>query len=203
MKDSSESGSPDYIIAKILLNSLYGRLGMNPIKENHIIQQCVFRYILESKNKNITNVIKLVGTDQELISFFDPIDSNSDKEKLFNVSVPISSAVTAYARIHTSKIKMELIDLGIKLYYYDTDSFDIDKPLPSKYIGRELGKLKLENIFEEVVYLAPKVYGGLIKDKDEQIYDFVKVKGLKNPITFKELSSLLIKDTELKIKNEK
>jgi len=30
MKVHSEKNSPDYIIAKLLLNSLYGRIGMNP-----------------------------------------------------------------------------------------------------------------------------------------------------------------------------
>ena len=35
LKKSSNKGSPNYIISKLLLNSLYGRLGMNPISEQH------------------------------------------------------------------------------------------------------------------------------------------------------------------------
>ena len=30
MKEISKSGEPDYIIIKLLMNSLYGRFGMNP-----------------------------------------------------------------------------------------------------------------------------------------------------------------------------
>ena len=43
------------------------------------------------------------------------------------------------------------------LYYSDTDSIDIDKPLPEEYVGNELGQFKLEDIFDEAVYLAPKM----------------------------------------------
>lgn len=52
----------------------------------------------------------------------------------------------------------------ITLYYTDTDSIDIDKPLPSKYIGKELGLIKLEHVFKETIFLAPKVYGGITED---------------------------------------
>jgi len=48
--------------------------------------------------------------------------------------------------------------------------------------------MKLEAILEEAVYLAPKVYGGRTRDSE-----YVKVKGLKNPISYNELKSLLKK----------
>ena len=37
LKQNSSKDSSDYIISKLLLNSLYGRLGMNPEMENHLI----------------------------------------------------------------------------------------------------------------------------------------------------------------------
>ena len=40
------------------------------------------------------------------------------------------------------------------LYYSDTDSVDFDKPLSKDLVGKSLGKLKLENVFKEVVYLV-------------------------------------------------
>ena len=46
--------------------------------------------------------------------------------------------------------------------------------------------MKLEHIFEEAVFLAPKVYGGINK-----YVWIVQVKGLKNPISFNELKPLL------------
>ena len=44
------------------------------------------------------------------------------------------------------------------LFYTDTDSIIIDKPLESKFIGDYLGLFKLEYKIEKGVFLAPKVY---------------------------------------------
>jgi hypothetical protein len=82
-----------------------------------------------------------------------------------------------------------------KLYYSDTDSIIIDKPLPEYMIGSELGQLKLENKALKAFFIAPKVYG-LINDSYDEI---IKIKGLnKNDIKdikLSDLETLLIKDT--------
>jgi hypothetical protein len=96
---------------------------------------------------------------------------------------------------------------NFNLYYSDTDSIDIDKPLSDKDVGTELGKMKLERIFKKIVYLAPKVYGGITTDNKQ----YIKIKGLtkikdlikKNLINFNELTSLLNKDTILEVPNNK
>jgi hypothetical protein len=49
--------------------------------------------------------------------------------------------------------------------------------------------MKLEHIFNETIFLAPKVYRGIT-----DYYEYIKIKGLQNPITFEELKALLIKD---------
>jgi hypothetical protein len=73
-----------------------------------------------------------------------------------NVNVAIASAITAYARIHMSQFKN---NPNFNLYYSDTDSIYIDKPLPPEFISStELGKLKLENVLNDAIFLAPKVY---------------------------------------------
>ena len=84
------------------------------------------------------------------------------------------------------------------LYYSDTDSIDIDKKLPAEFVGSDLGKMKLEHIFDEAAFLAPKVYGGKTSE-----YEYVQIKGLKNPISFNEISTLLEKDKKLIIEQDK
>jgi hypothetical protein len=84
------------------------------------------------------------------------------------------------------------------LFYSDTDSIDIDETLDPIHIGSELGKIKLEHIFDDAVFISPKVYGGITSS-----YKYVKVKGLKNPISFSQLKPILIKDTNLEIKQDK
>lgn len=194
LKVNSSKDSPDYVISKLLLNSLYGRLGMNPEMENHIIvnsDKALYYY----DNYKVSNVLDLKN-GKELISYFINYDLNSeDNYNKLNISIPISTAVTAYARIHMSQFKT-MGDNNI--YYSDTDSIDINKPLDIKFIGNELGKMKLEHIFKEAVFLAPKVYGGITDN-----YEYVRVKGLKNPIKFDNLLSLLIKNEKLEINQDK
>nr|AWA82154.1 hypothetical protein [Cantharellus cibarius] len=150
LKVNSDKTSPDYTIAKLLLNSLYGRMGMSPYKEHHVLVSNKEALNIISKFE-VSNVIDFKN-GKELVSFFD----HSGKDNL-NISVAISLAVTAMAKVHTSQFKTMK---DITLFYSDTDSIDIDKPLPIKFIGNELGKMKLEHIFDETVFLAPKVYVG-------------------------------------------
>jgi DNA polymerase elongation subunit (family B) len=124
-----------------------------------------------------------------------------------NVNISIASAVTAYARIYMDKFKDPnfLEKLGIKLLYTDTDSLYFDGPLPSEFVDpTKLGALKLEGIYDQSLFLAPKVYA--LKNKDEEI---IKIKGLtkdaikQNNITFEILATLLSEDYKLTFNQNK
>ena len=109
-------------------------------------------------------------------------------------NIAIASAITAYARIHMSQFKN---NSDYNLYYTDTDSIYIDKPLDDSLVNNKLlSKLKLENIINKGIFLAPKVYY-LETEDGEVIY---KVKGLKHEIelTIQDFESLLYKDTTMK-----
>jgi len=140
----------------------------------------------------VSNIVNLQN-GKIIITYLDEKERYSNRT--LNISVPISAAVTGYSRIHMSQFKLMR---GINVFYSDTDSIDLDKPLDPKFIGSEIGKMKLEQIFKKVVYLAPKVYGGVTSE-----YEYIKIKGLNNPISFDELSSLLVKDSKLEIPQEK
>jgi DNA polymerase elongation subunit (family B) len=112
-----------------------------------------------------------------------------------NINIAIAAAVTAYARIYMSQFKNN--NLLPRLYYSDTDSLYFDGPLPDSFISQtDLGKLKLEGIYDSAVFLAPKVYA--LKNNQEEI---IKIKGLSkesiinNNITLGYLEQLLIKDS--------
>jgi hypothetical protein len=57
--------------------------------------------------------------------------------------------------------------------------------------------MKFEHILDDAIYLAPKLYGGIMPSDE-----YVKVKELKNPVSFNQLKLLLnkYKDTNLEIK---
>jgi hypothetical protein len=69
LKVKSAKDYPDYILSKLLLNSLYGRLGMNPEMENHLIINCAEDLKIFEKYV-VSNVLDL-NNGKELISFFD------------------------------------------------------------------------------------------------------------------------------------
>jgi DNA polymerase type B, organellar and viral len=179
-------------IAKILLNSLYGRFGMDDnFAEVNIIHE---DYIADFENKFfevITNKLKL--NDYFLVEIQKTANLAEDDTSTHNINVAIASAITSYSRIYMSQFKN---NPKINLYYTDTDSIytdsDIDVSLISNTI---LGQLKLENVCKKAIFLAPKLYYLETEDNDV-IY---KVKGLKHEIelTRSDFESLLYKDVHL------
>jgi len=146
---------------------------MNPITADHVIisQDKSKKFIGNKKYSNI-NITDL-HNDNLLISYNKVKESN----RTLNVSVVIAAAITSYSRISNNEIKKLYSDY---IVYHDTDSFDLENyDIDSKFVGKELGKLKLEHTFKEACYLAPKVYGGITND-----YSYVKIKGLKDPISY-------------------
>jgi len=148
------------------------------------------------ENNTITEILDLENS-KSLITIVDEnkLDESNHDTSSVNISIGIASAVTSYAIIFMSEIKMKYKE---QLYYSDTDSAFLDCEIDPEYIGTGLGKWKLEYDFKEVVFLGPKVYGGILKNKKE----IVKVKGFKNLIKFKELKSLLMKDSFLKLNHK-
>jgi|SRR5882672_1915698 len=188
------------MIAKLLLNSLYGKFGMAPdLPTTVIIKKETYSDLINKipGGESSITLIEEIGTNHILVQFY-TTDPHSDlelepkqKSKGFpSVNIAIASAVTAYARIHMSKFKNRT-DLP-NLYYTDTDSLYFDGPLPEHYVNpTELGALKLEGIYDQAVFLAPKVYA--LKNDNELI---IKIKGVKKEvikehIAFENLGSLL------------
>lgn len=199
MKKNSNKNSADYIIYKLLMNSLYGRFGMSPKMETHIILDSNTAEEKYHTNEKyiVTNIINL-GNNKELLSFYNKYDNEFKK---INISIPIASAITSYSRIFMSKFK---ISLSKNLYYSDTDSLYIDTELDPKYISDSiLGKFKLEKIFEKALFLAPKMYAGKFINKNGKLDQFMKIKGVKININFIKLIPLLFKDKHLNLVQEK
>lgn len=123
---------------KILLNSLYGKFGMNPRTRN--------------KEPYIDGVTGTVTYDTGEDTIGDPIYT------------AIASFITAYAR----KQLFDVIDKNIDYFVYcDTDSVHLlDHELSPKLVDdSELGKWKLEKQYSKAIYLRQKAYFGWIPQK--------------------------------------
>ena len=189
IKKNSDKNTSEYTISKFILNSLSGRFALEPYLEKHIITDNSNLLDLATKF-SINNVIKL-GKDKILVSYILDKD-NYNKFNNSNISIPISANITANARIWMYQFKNE------DLFYSDTDSIDTSRLLNPKFIGLELGKMKLEYIFKEAIYLAPKAYGAKYSN-----FELIKIKGSKNLVSFEDLKTLLTKNNKLEINQEK
>lgn len=199
MKRDNPRKSVNFTISKLLLNSLYGKFGMSPFLDSTIIMDSD-KADKFYRDNNVINVIDFEN-GRVLITYnnFDPsnfIEEDQESETWSNINVAVASAITAYARVFMSQFKN--MD-NYTVYYSDTDSIDLDKPLPSEYVdNNKLGFMKLENIFKRVVYIAPKVYAALIENGE-----YIKIKGLKETIPFNDMLTLLNKDSKLAISQDK
>lgn len=84
------------------------------------------------------------------------LDQNFISKKRGIISaVQISSRISALARMSINKYKNMA---GNELYYSDTDSLVLKKKLPTKIIGPELGKWKLEAELIKGIFVRPILY---------------------------------------------
>lgn len=191
MKEEASKDSPWYAISKLLLNSLYGRFGMKPrmisheVVENNKISSFVSGIGLE----NLIDQIEM--GDKTLISYW------VEFSRLPKINIAIASAISANARVDMSAFKNHP---DFILYYSDTDSYFLNKPLPGHLVDdKKLGLFKLEKVLTKFVALGPKTYGGI----DSSGVEFTKVKGLKTPVTVQQLEKLLIKNNSLNLEQTK
>ena len=71
----------------------------------------------------------------------------------------ISAVITAYARIHMNKLKLNILNKGGKLYYSDTDSIVTEIELPNYLVSaNKLGLLKLEHVLQKGIFISNKIY---------------------------------------------
>ena len=142
--------NPLNLIAKLLMNSLYGRFGMeDSFPTIEILTKKEFNKFVEEYDGEINSFIEL--ENKMMVIYRNPqadvntmLDGNKETH---NVSIGIASAITAYARIHMSQFKN---NPDFNLYYTDTDSAYIDRPLVDHLVNSKvLGKMKLENVLNK------------------------------------------------------
>lgn len=205
------------LISKLFLNALLGRFGLiidkdtitNMVNKEEYIAIYNTRLIKDevwiTENTVIVQYSKSIqediclqhGIDYVTISNKNPTDlKDDDTSELKNVSVAISAAVTAYSNVYMSKMKQQILDLGGKLYYTDTDSIVTDIELPSSLVGKNLGQFKLEySKIKRGYFITSKTYCLILDDKDVNEKNkgvIIKAKGVNdNTLSEKDFIDLL------------
>lgn len=213
----------DNTLYKLLLNSLYGKFGMNlnyneikKITKENLYSHELTHVFLNKFSDELYNI----KVDYDLYSltnkYLEQIKESDEKEKIkkilklqknkfstSNVCVHIAAAISSYARIKLVKDINDLIKLHEhEIYYYDTDCIFTNKRLPEKMISdNELGKYKLVDEIKKAYFLACKVYTYINKEDKEVI----KFKGLKkeekkNKLNFEIYENIYISMKEIEEK---
>jgi len=214
-----DKSHPMNFIAKLLMNSLYGKFAMK--KDSTIIEifnssikkeNQMFEELLDTLGESIENIFKIGNhfiTIRKSLSNYN-YEEEEDIYHGLEVNIAIASTISGGARMWMSILKNCTHPNSVlknhpkfNLYYSDTDSGIIDAPLPSYLVGPNLGQFKLEHVVDKAVFLAPKVYGLITTDGEE----ILKVKGLNKDsldnINFNELELLLIKDSSKEFTQDK
>jgi len=155
LKAKQEKDEVNDTIAKLMMNSLYGRMGLNRDREEVMIDDGRLEAIIVEYSPDIRKRgfgYNLIRTPNYLSSSFS--------------NVAIASFVTSYARIHMHKIYMQL---GEDLYYTDTDSVFTTREMKT---GNQLGEVKLEAEGDDACFILPKTY--IMEGKDSFGAKFMK-----------------------------
>jgi len=183
------------------LNGLYGYFGRNNIINSvDIITNLEDFYDIYRKyevyneiivDENLFIIIRDFLPSKKICQTFN-IDYLEEYKKSYyksriNNNIAIASAITSYARIEINKYKF-LKD--INLFYTDTDSIIIDKPLPSNLISNSIGLMKdvlKGDKIKEGIFISPKLYGYKTYNNDEKIV----ARGIPiNTLTFEDIKDI-------------
>ncbi|KAL4553913.1 hypothetical protein LXL04_040018 [Taraxacum kok-saghyz] len=156
-------------VYKILMNSLYGRFGINPM--GTITEVCD-----NERRPHLMRKTDLISTyelsDTKCIITYRSNTENDRWDPPKNSAVQLAAAITACARIYMYPyISRE------DCYYTYTDSVVLSMPLPEEMISSSIiGLFKLEDRIVKGYFLAPKSY----YYSNEKGKDTLKYKGIAN-----------------------
>lgn len=206
-------------VAKLILNSLIGRFGMNFLKTVTRLFNSNTHDLI-SVTRAIKNSIEIdedlyldsftPGVDKEVCESFgvdmikvlntESVDEKSSSGRFKTVSIPIAAATLSYARIHMAKLMSYILENNGKIYYTDTDSIVTDYKLPDNMIhSTELGKLKLEHEIVEGYFISDKTYafvtteGKLVKRAKGVDSEYLTLDDYKNMYNLKSVKNVVKK----------
>jgi len=204
-------------IAKIMLNSFWGKLAQRPNMSKTVIINSYNTYwdLISDPKKEIT--AELMVTDDTCMTTWNYIEDEDDQ--VYNYNIAVASYVTAYARLELLNL-MEKIE-NIRQYsvlYHDTDSVLYYRDLNDQQIecGDFLGDLTDEiskNYGEgskcfQFVSLGPKNYGYSVNTENNETISENKCKGIaltsdaSNCITIEKMIDLAINYADYQISDE-
>jgi hypothetical protein len=164
----SEKNPAMYIVIKLLLNSFYGKFGMDREQTSVVkLPKENFRECMLSGD------YRAFGDNNQAQLLNRGIVEKDEVSKSGYILPRIATGITAQARIEMHKWIMKCKEKGGSVWYCDTDSVVTDIKLEE---GHDLGEMDLEGIISEGYFLRPKTYAEKYEDGDF----LVKGKGMRD-----------------------
>lgn len=158
IRKKAEKNSVDSVLAKLLLNSCYGRAGLNTDREQLVFDngEAGLDPIMEIQDSSDRSQIVRLAKKQIVL------DTSW-------TNVAIAAWVTSCARIHMHKLIQQAPE---DMYYMDTDSLKTTHTYDRN--DADLGKLKLEYSSTRAAFLLPKTY---LEDTTSPIFKLFDANG--------------------------
>lgn len=159
---------------KGVMNKGYGKIGMNRIREV---------YLTDTEANREQFIEEPKAFDSELFGRILQGEIEIPRHECRYVNPHVAAYITGYARLELIKLIHYCQATKRKVYYCDTDSAIVDKPLPPHMTdSKEFGKLKLEGVLKSAVFLQPKMYAESFWEPKmidgQEIWEDVKGKGI-------------------------
>ena len=196
---NNDKSNPMYMISKLLMNSLYGRFGMNTNFPKHaIVNEKELQDLIIKKN--LIDVVEL-GHNRFIVSHFNEYNWRNEIKDWYdtgpNVNIAIAASITASARLFMAKW---IADPSLTVGYMDTDCLVIKhEDLYRFNINSMLGGFSIDYKWKEVIFIAPKAYGGL--DYLDNVK--IKVKGYQEKISWEDFKLLNFEQTSITLDQSK
>jgi len=158
-------------LAKLMMNSLYGRFGMKTTKDFKKIIK--FEDFERFKFNKVITSFKSLDLNNLFVYYRRLLDDNKSALREPNTAVQIASCITGYGRIFIYRYKNIPNNF---CYYSDTDSVFLAKRLPKYLVNDLLGKFKLVTKLKFAYFISVKRYI-LVSNQNNIVF---KLKGVKS-----------------------
>lgn len=165
MKKASQKNSPEYIFAKLFMNSLYGKFGANPDNYKHYMIDDM-EWVPALKEMGM----KFGGELGKWAIMESPLEK--DEKRYFNAAT--AASITGWVRAYLWRNICAIRASGGRVLYCDTDSIAFVGKVPAGMkVGKELGEWSSEGEFDFAAIAGKKLYafrrkaGTFTKPEDE------------------------------------